>query len=120
MLLFHVLQEIVDDWTDGTSMVDGQSEMVTFTCDDLTVGVYSAVFNVNSDEYTTGDQVDVSCEILLVPAYGVSLTDPIDLVVDNVTNAVYTITVTNTGNMVDNYTLYYTNVDAATTVTLVH
>ncbi len=108
---------ITDDWVDK-NMTDMQSDIVTFTCDDTTIGNFSALFEVSSDEYLSGDQINVTCEILLVPAYGVSLTDPADLATDNATDAVYTITVSNTGNVADIYDLTVNNIDGATTALL--
>jgi hypothetical protein len=108
---------ITDDWV-SANMTNGESQTVTFTCDDSIVGLYSAIFEVSSDEYLAGSQINVSCEILLVPAYGVSLTDPADLTVDNATNAVYTITVGNVGNVADSFDLVLNNIDLAATAQL--
>ncbi|MBW2965783.1 carboxypeptidase regulatory-like domain-containing protein [Candidatus Woesearchaeota archaeon] len=108
---------IVDDWT-TQDMTDGQSEVVTFTCNDSTVGNYTAIFNLVSDEDSIVDQISVSCEILLVPVYGVSLTDPADLATDTATNAVYTITIMNIGNTADIFDLAVNNIDGATTANL--
>ncbi|MEE9525890.1 MAG: lamin tail domain-containing protein [Candidatus Woesearchaeota archaeon] len=60
---------ITDDWTDGTNMIDGQSNVVTFTCLDTTAGALSAVFNVTSNEDTTADQITVTCTMNLPPTY---------------------------------------------------
>ncbi|MBW2981463.1 lamin tail domain-containing protein [Candidatus Woesearchaeota archaeon] len=110
--------EITHNWTNGTNMADAETQTVGFSCDDTTVGVYSAVFDVVSDEFPTGDQITLSCEILLVPVYGVTLTDPSDLTVDDSTNAVYTITITNTGNQADVFDLARNNIDGAATADL--
>jgi hypothetical protein len=109
---------ISDNWTDGTNMIDAQSEIVAFTCNDSAVGSYAANFSVASNEYPTGDLITVSCQINLVPNYGVSLTDPADLATTNASNAVYTITVTNTGNQVDSFDLAVNNINSATTAQL--
>ncbi|MBN2121575.1 DUF2341 domain-containing protein [Candidatus Micrarchaeota archaeon] len=68
---------ISDDWNDATSMGDGQSLPVGFTCDDSNAGVYSAVFSVVSAEDASADEINVSCEIQedLQELY-VSLTSP--------------------------------------------
>jgi len=58
--------EITDDWTDSTNMADSESQAVTFTCSDSTIGDYSAVFDVVSDEDATADQITASCSITAV------------------------------------------------------
>ncbi|MBW2980803.1 carboxypeptidase regulatory-like domain-containing protein [Candidatus Woesearchaeota archaeon] len=50
-----------------TNMADGESQIIYFNCNDSTVGTYSAVFNVTSDEDLIGDQITVGCDITAVP-----------------------------------------------------
>jgi hypothetical protein len=56
---------ITDDWTDGTGMLDAESQAVTFTCNDSTAGVYFAEFVVTSNEDVIVDSIDVSCNITI-------------------------------------------------------
>lgn len=54
---------ITDDWTDNTNMAEDEKQEITFTCDDSDVGSFSAVYNVNSHQDSTGDNITVSCQI---------------------------------------------------------
>jgi hypothetical protein len=54
---------IDNNWTTH-DMNNNQTEPVLFTCDSSTVGNYTALFNVSSDEDTTGgDLITVNCDI---------------------------------------------------------
>ncbi len=52
-----------DNWIDGTDMVDGQSEVVEFTCKNTTAGSFSVMYNLSSDNDTIINQINISCEI---------------------------------------------------------
>lgn len=52
-----------DNWLNGGAINDSNEELVTFTCDDSNVGIYSAVFDVNSTQDTSPKSINVSCEI---------------------------------------------------------
>ncbi|MBD3262800.1 hypothetical protein GF374_00280 [Candidatus Woesearchaeota archaeon] len=55
---------ITDNWTDGTNLTDTESQIVNFTCNDSSIGSYSANFKVNSTQDSTGDTITVTCDIL--------------------------------------------------------
>ncbi len=55
---------IISQWPDGTGLADMQSMAAGFRCLNTSMGVFSAVFNVTSDQDPLPDQINVSCEML--------------------------------------------------------
>lgn len=54
---------ITSNWTLPLSMVDEEIVEVLFTCSNLIVGNFSAIFNVSSDEFPQGDLLNLSCDM---------------------------------------------------------
>ena len=55
---------ISDDWSDGSSLPGGSSQDINFTCDNSTIGVFSATYSVSSDEDSSLDTITVTCDML--------------------------------------------------------
>jgi hypothetical protein len=58
---------VTTNWTTQT-LNDGDEEAISFNCTNVTTGVYSAIYNLSSDEDTTNDTYTIDCETW---AYGV-------------------------------------------------
>ncbi len=56
--------KISNNWTESTNLGHTQNSTLNFTCDDSSVGEFSAIFNVNSTQNSTGSNISVDCEIL--------------------------------------------------------
>ncbi|MBN2122157.1 DUF2341 domain-containing protein, partial [Candidatus Micrarchaeota archaeon] len=94
---------ITEDWIDTIDMVDGQSFQANFTCSNSTEGVFSAVFNVTSDEDAEPDQINVSCT--MDAPLAVSLISPPNASTDTDGNITFTCGATD-GDGLENITLY--------------
>jgi len=55
---------IKSGWVNGTNMSDKDVRIINFTCLNSTTGVFSALYNVTSNEDQVPDQINVSCEML--------------------------------------------------------
>jgi hypothetical protein len=100
-----------------TDLAAGASNAITVTVGDSAPGNYTVNVTATS-VHGPSAEVSITTEVTAVPTQGVLLSDPTGQTVDSVTNAVYTITVTNTGNGIDSFDLSYNNQDNATTVLL--
>jgi len=69
--------EITTNWT-TISMSDGQIEQVLITCSNATAGSFDAKFNVTSDEDTSSNLINVTCEIFTYGWLNVSIQKPDD------------------------------------------
>lgn len=54
---------ITDNWVDGSSLNEGLSQNIDFTCSDSTSGSFWALYNVTSDEYDSRQLINVSCHV---------------------------------------------------------
>jgi hypothetical protein len=55
---------IKDNWIDGSSLNKGQTKEIKFDCINQTAGIFSAVFNISSNEDSEADKITVSCEMI--------------------------------------------------------
>ncbi len=60
---------ITDNWVDETGMINGETQSVTFTCDDSAAGNFSAIFNLTSEDDPSADKINVTCEMVLPPTF---------------------------------------------------
>gem|GEM_PF-6060872 len=52
------------NWTNGTSLSDGESASVWFECSDSTIGNFSAIFSITSFQDRIADEINVSCSVV--------------------------------------------------------
>jgi hypothetical protein len=50
-------------WTNGNDLFEGQIQNINFICDDLSVGNFSATFNVQSQNSQITNQIDLTCNV---------------------------------------------------------
>jgi hypothetical protein len=56
--------KVTNDWVNGTNMTNNEVKNVNFTCNSSEAGIYSALFNLTSNEDATPNQINVSCIII--------------------------------------------------------
>lgn len=54
---------ITQNWVDGTTVNEGLSSNIEFTCNDDSSGTYNAIFNITSDEYDSSQTIEIICQI---------------------------------------------------------
>lgn len=92
----------------------GQTGNFTLTVRDETAGIYFV--NVNATSNTSAAafaQISIQTTVTVAGTLGVTLSDPADQTVLVNNDAIYTITITNTGTLADTYTLGWSNLNGA-------
>lgn len=55
--------EITTSFTNGITLNEANTAFVDFTCSDSTAGIYSAIYNVSSDQDLSGDTIQIDCSV---------------------------------------------------------
>lgn len=76
---------ITENWIDGININESSSQDINFTCSDNSVGSYSAIFNVTSNEFTDKNTITITCQVDKV--YGpisVNILEPLPLTINTI------------------------------------